>query len=73
MSVFEEDLRIVAHVVSETKNDCGCVDSMTARIVLRDSSGFNRAVLAVGAPQKDAASAIEDAIRKYESECRGHA
>lgn len=70
MNSTEEVLQVVAHVVSEKKRECGCVESMTARVVLRDESGFFRAVLAVGEPQKNADMAIENAIRVYEKAVR---
>jgi hypothetical protein len=57
---YSEPLRIMAHIVSSGS------EGLTGRLTLEDSSGFSRAVLAVGYPQKDVHGAIESAVAEFE-------
>jgi hypothetical protein len=66
----EVQFQIVAHVISSAVRDCGCTESVTARLVLRDSDGYNRAVLAVGDPERTFDASVESALRRFESSAR---
>ena len=69
MDVYEEEFRIVAHIISEKRLHCGCIDTVTARLVLRDGEGFNRVVLALGEAETKE-KAVENALRAFESGLR---
>lgn len=57
-------LEVAAHAVSQETSDCGCVKSVTARIVLVDEHQFMRAVLAVGDAAATFEESVETAMRK---------
>lgn len=59
------EFKIVAHVVSETK------EGIIARLVLQDEGGFFRSVLSVGNPSSDFHAATESAIKVFETKIRG--